>query len=189
MAFNKADFQTYVPELETITLWFVRKETRVEDGEAQEVDVPLFWADVRADLTFAERDRMQKAIQDITAPIERRLLTENKKKPVADRLDEVEIKRQASIEMNVEDMWGVMAPYVLDWSVGELVDGKTIPVDPPAKAGAQQFKYIAEEFTSRIFIHLWTRSQGDVEADFLGRLKRTESQSGNGNIAVMKAEG
>lgn len=186
MAFNKADFNTYVPELETITLWFVRKETREVDGEVQEVDVPLFWADVRADLTFAERERMQKAIQDLTAPIERRLEAENKKKPKADRLDDVEIKRKASMEFDVKDLWGVLAPYVLDWSVGELVDGKKVPVPAPAEGGGGQFEYIAEEFTTKIFVHLWTRSQGDVDVDFLGRLKRTESQSGNGNIAVMK---
>lgn len=185
-AFRKDDVETYVAEQETITLWFVRKETRETDGEVQEVDVPLFWADVRADLTFAERERMQKAIQDLSAPIERRLEAENKKKPKADRLDDIEIKRKASVEVEVKDLWGVMAPYVLGWSVGELVDGKKVPIDPPAVGGAEQFQYISESFTNQIFVHLWTRSQGDVDVDFLGRLKRTENRSGNGNIAVMK---
>lgn len=184
--FSKDDFKPYFPEQETITLWFVRKETRMVDGAETDIDIPLFWADVRADLTFAERERMQKAITDLAAPIEARLKAENAKKPKADRIDDIEIKRQASMQVDVKDLWSLMAPFVLAWSVGEMVDGKPVALAPPAVAGGNQFEYINESFTTQIFVHLWTRSQGDVSVDFLGRSKRTASPSASGNITAMK---
>lgn len=183
-SFSKADVGVYVPTQETITLWFVRKETHDE----VEVDKPLFWVDVRADITFAERERMQAAISDLSEPIKQRLREENLARNEADRFTDAQIDRQASLEVEIQDLWDVMAPFVLAWSVGEVVDGKPVPVPPPSEAGGQQFRHIHDSFTGRIWLHLWTRSQGDVDVDFLGRSKRSAKASSNGATAVKSAE-
>lgn len=185
-SFQKSEVTTYIPEQETITLWFVRKQTEMIDGVDTEVDVPLFWADVRADITFAERERLQAAISERAKPFEADLLEKNSKRPKADRVDEALIRRRAQSMVTVNSLWDHIAPYVVAWSVGTVEDGKPVLVDPPSVAGGQQFALISEEFTTRIFNHLWNQSHGDIDMDFLGRLKPTVKPSETGNTAAMK---
>lgn len=175
---SKQDFDLYIPEDQTITLWFVR--------EGMPDDKPELWVDIRADLTFNERKALQETTQNLTAEIEDRLRAENAKKPEEDQVDDQEIKRQAARELQVEAVWDAIAPYVLDWSVGERIDGKPVKIDPPAVAGGQQLALISESHVIRIINTLMVRSEGNVEVSFLDKSKRTPKPTGNGNAAVMK---
>lgn len=150
----------YIPQEQTITLWFVR--------EGASDDTPELWVTVRADLTFDERGTLQAAIRDMLASVRGRTDAEEGKE---------------TPEPDINPVWEAVAPFVLDWSVGRLVKGKAVKVDPPAIAGGKQFALISETFVGHIVNHLLKRSEGQVELSFLDRWKRTPSPTGNGNAS------
>lgn len=83
----------------------------------------------------------------------------------------------------VEDVRERLAPFVLDWNVGVLKNGKAVKADPPAKAGGGAFTAIAETYTWRILGEVKHHNSGAVRASFLPKSKRSAPPSGDTNAS------
>lgn len=154
---SKRDIDLYIPGDQTATLLFTKKgEIDPETGEAKEIVV--MWMDVKADLTFKDRERL------FWDDSEHNIVKDDDGNPVLDKNGKT-IKEPLPDEF----VWDRLAPFVLDWSVGERVNGKAVKIAPPAEAGGKQFELISPDYVRKLLADLRFRSTGKVDTDFLAR--------------------
>lgn len=135
----KSQTTLYIAGEQVTTLYFVEKESDT---------TPLLWMDVRADLTFHERAGISDAVAHAIKAAEE---DAREKHPNA---SETLISRLAIVNILAPEVLEAVAPYVLDWSVGEMKRGKPVKITPPAIGGADQLRYLPEACVSRLVTHL-----------------------------------
>lgn len=155
---SRKDIGLYIPDEQTATILFTKKgDIDPETGEAAEVTV--MWMEVKADLTFDDRQRLFWNEEELPQRRDEagELVFDKNGKPVRDPRPD-------------EEVWDVLAPFVLDWSVGQKdAKGKAVKVPPPAEAGGEQFGLINPTYVAKLLSDLRFRSSGKVSTDFLAR--------------------
>lgn len=152
------DMPLYIPGEQVATLLFTKKgDIDPDTGKAEEITV--MWMEVKADLTFDDRAKLFWGEEDLTDRLdaEGNPMLDSEGKPMKQPLSD-------------EDVWERLAPFVLNWSVGERdAKGNAHPVPPPAEGGPDQFRLIHPSYVAKLLADLRYRSAGQVSTDFLSR--------------------
>lgn len=154
---TKTETPLYIPGEQVQTIYFTKPGGKDPDT-GEEREIVMLWMDVKADLTFDERRRLFWDESDLPDKLDEH------GEPVIGKDGKPE-----KLPKSQEEIWELLAPFVLDWSVGERIKGKEVKVDPPAVAGGKQFGLIAEQYVIELMRDLRFRSTGAVKSDFLPR--------------------
>jgi hypothetical protein len=93
------------------------------------------------------------------------------------------------IVIEIDDVRERIAPFILDWNVGELRDGKPVKADPPAVAGGEALEAIADAYTWRLLTEIKMHNLGVVKPAFLPKSKRLEKPTPDGSVTAMTTSG
>lgn len=88
----------------------------------------------------------------------------------------------------IPDIWDLVAPYVIDWNVGDPETGTKAP--PPAEGGGKQFDLIPNDIFWRIYNDLRRKSVGLLDAKRIApdSSKPSNDTAGNAGAGSTKAK-